>query len=378
MERGVQPAEQKRNRPIGSRSARVAVWSAVLVLVGVALIASSCASKNPYYPSARSHHTQEGFRNNYGRQPGSGFWKWKWDRLRDKSPKRPPDGYHFALRKPDAAFLQTNRGEPTLTWVGHATLLLQLGGVNIVTDPHFSPRASPVDLVGPKRVVAPALEIAQLPHIDIVLLSHNHYDHLDVASVVKLNRQPGGPPLYFLPLGMRKWFAARGIINVVEMDWWEQRSHMGLEIAFTPMQHWSKRTLWDANQALWGGWYLLHPRFKFLFLADTGYSKDFADIYARYGAPDLAAIPIGHYEPRWFMQPQHVNPPESVRIHRDLHARQSVGVHWGTFEGLTDEYLDEPPRALKAALDAQRIPADEFFLMQHGETRHLVLRGPAS
>jgi N-acyl-phosphatidylethanolamine-hydrolysing phospholipase D len=350
------------------------VWSVVFAFVAAALAVSSCASKNPYYSAQRPHHTLEGFRNNYAQRPGGSFWKWKLEQWHDTRPKRPPGGYHFPLHKPDVEFLKGNRSAPTLTWIGHATLLVQLGGVNILTDPHFSGRASPVGFAGPARVVAPALEIAELPHIDIVVLSHNHYDHLDTPSMVKLNAQAGGPPLYFVPLGMKRWFAARGITNTVELDWWEEKNHMGLTIAFTPMQHWSKRTLWDANQVLWGGWYIKHPQFKFLFLADTGYSKDFQDIYERYGAPDLAAIPVGHYEPRWFMKTQHANPTESVQIHRDLHAKQSLGVHWGTFEGLTDEYLDEPPRALKAALAAARISDQEFFLLEHGEMRKLTLR----
>jgi L-ascorbate metabolism protein UlaG (beta-lactamase superfamily) len=272
--------------------------------------------------------------------------------------------------KPDAGFLAANRSEPTLTWIGHATLLVQIGGVNLLTDPHFTERASPVGFAGPKRRVPPALSLAELPHIDAVVISHNHYDHLDAGTVRQLNRQAGGAPRFFVPLGLKAWFAQEGIDNVVELDWWEHIEHMGLDVHLVPVQHWSARTPWDRNRTLWGGWMVEHPSLRFFFAGDTGYSKDFADIRGRFGPIDLAAIPVGCYEPRWFMKANHVNPEESLQIHRDLGARRSVGIHWGTFR-LTDERLDEPPQKLAQALAAAGVAQEEFFLMKHGELRRL-------
>jgi len=203
-----------------------------------------------------------------------------------------------------------------------------------------------------------------------VVVSHNHYDHLDAGTVTRLNRQAGGPPRFFVPLGLKAWFASRGVENVSELDWWDHLQHMGLAIHFVPVQHWSARSPWDRNETLWGGWVIEHPALRFFFSGDTGYSKDFADIRSRLGPIDLAALPVGCYEPRWFMKENHVNPEESVQIHRDLGARRSVGIHWGTFR-LTDERLDEPPKKLTEALAAAGIPAEQFFLMKHGETRNL-------
>jgi len=220
-------------------------------------------------------------------------------------------------------------------------------------------------------VVPPALDFGALPRVDIVVLSHNHYDHMDKETLVRLAAQPGSPPRYFVPLGLRRWFEAHGIKTVEELDWWDFRVVGNLTLHFVPTQHWSKRTLWDANQSLWGGWMIESPRFRFLHAGDAGYSADFIDIGKRFARIDLAALPVGGYAPRWFMQINHLDPDEAVAAHKDLGARASVGMHWGTFAGLTDEPLDEPPKRLAQALAREGIPPEEFFIMQHGEMRRL-------
>ena len=338
-------------------------------------------------PSTPSHHRAEGFQNNYTpfRPKGLGeLLRWRFAAMRDGLP-RPP-------RQPtprvaaDLAFVKANSVAsamvPAITWIGHATVLVQAGGLNLLTDPQFSERASPFSFIGPKRAQPPGVALADLPRIDVVVISHNHYDHLDEASVVALNRQPGGPPLFLVPLGQKPWFAGVGITQVVELDWWQSHRVGATEIALVPVQHWSGRSLTDRMETLWGGYAVFAPDLHAYFAGDTGYSKDFADARERFAARqvpergggfDVALIPVGAYEPRWFMQSQHVDPDEAVRIHRDLGAKRSLGIHWGTFE-LTDESLDEPPQALAAARSAQGVADESFFVMAVGETRRIPPR----
>jgi N-acyl-phosphatidylethanolamine-hydrolysing phospholipase D len=335
------------------------------------LIVLSARATRSMSNANKTHHTAEGFCNNYSSAPHGSFWKWQRERWANGVPKIPEGGYHFELLHPDVGWLRDNRTEPTLTWVGHATFLLQLNGLNILTDAHFSERASPVQFAGPKRVVPPALRLSELPHIDAVVISHNHYDHLDRASVKRIAAQPGGSAHFFVPLGLKAWLAGIGIREATQLDWWEGAEHGGLKFTLTPVQHWSSRTPFDRDKTLWGGWVVEHPQFRFFFAGDTGYSQDFKDIAERLGQIDLAAIPIGAYEPRWFMKIMHVNPEEAVKIHQDLRARHSVAMHWGTFI-LTDEPLDEPPQRLAAARRAAGIAPETFFVMKHGETRKLA------
>ena len=320
------------------------------------------------------HHTETGFRNNHpdGWRRGS-LWAWQRERWSKGVAKPPPGGWRFPADVPNTGWLRANRSVPTITWLGHSTFLVQLDGVNIITDPHLSPRASPLRALGPKRWMPPAIAIEDLPRIDIALISHNHYDHLDAATVTRLAGQPGGAPRYMVPLRLAEWFKRRGLHSVTELDWWQMFATHGLSLTFTPVQHWSARSAWDRDHSLWGGWRVDHRDFSFFFAGDSGYSPDFKEIYRRLGAVDLAALPIGAYAPRWFMQVMHVDPDEAVQIHLDLHARHSVAMHWGTFV-LTDEALDEPPQRLQRALANAELGPQDFWLMRHGETRGLPLR----
>lgn len=340
-----------------------------VVLTLLTFLCTGCDSPQ-VQSNGKPHHTGLGFRNNYPHPDKPSFWKWQWTRWTQGVPSDPEAGYAFPMHRPDLVFLSANRTEPTLTWIGHATFLLQLGGVNILTDPHFTQRASPVSFAGPRRHTPLPLEIAELPPVDVVVISHNHYDHLDLPTVKALNRQAGNPPLFLVPLGQRAWFASQGITRVTELDWWESIAHQGLNFHLAPVQHWSKRTLWDTNETLWGSWVIEHSRMRVLFGGDFGYSKDLADIAKRFTRFDLALLPIGAYEPRWFMSIMHVNPKEAVQAHRDLKARHSIGMHWGTFR-LTDETLDDPPKKLAEALSDAGLSRDDFSVMAHGETRRL-------
>jgi N-acyl-phosphatidylethanolamine-hydrolysing phospholipase D len=378
----------KQKRPlVGMKSA----WNAIkLVVIPFVFTLSGCATVNDDYNPAKKHHRPDGFQNNYTEATDKSrmeLLRWQLARLRAGLPK-PPEQLTPVVA-PDLKFVSANNGanqEPAITWIGHATMLMQMGGLNILTDPHFSERASPVQFAGPKRYQAPGIALKDLPRIDLVLLSHNHYDHLDVASVRGLNAQAGGPPLFLVPLGVKKWFTNEGITNVQQMDWWDTRSVKTasgeVEVHFTPVQHWSARSLSDRRATLWGGFALFAKDFHLYFSGDTGYSKDFIDTQnhfasrqgaAQGGGFDMALIAVGAYEPRWFMKEQHANPQEAVQIHLDLQAKRSIGIHWGTFD-LTDESLDQPPKDLAAARNAKNLPKEAFDVMAIGQTLKLPRR----
>ena len=222
-----------------------------------------------------------------------------------------------------------------MTWLGHSTVVVSMDGVFFMTDPIFSDRASPSQMVGPKRYRDVPCSVHDLPStLDAVLISHNHYDHLDMSTVTLLNARYGVDLRWFVPQGLGSWFESAGCDNVVELDWWEENcipEKGDVSFVFVPAQHWSKRTLSDDNKSLWGGWAVIGPNNRFYFSGDTGYCPVFKQIGQMYGPFTAAAIPIGAYEPRWFMKYQHVNPEEAVQIHEDVKSNFSLGIHWGTF-----------------------------------------------
>jgi N-acyl-phosphatidylethanolamine-hydrolysing phospholipase D len=358
---------------------KLSALAAVVSVASCAIYASQ--SVNAYYNAAKAHHTPDGFKNNYPHETNQNFWKWQWERLtQGTAAKAPEAGWHSVLPsvKPDVAFLKNNRTERTLTWIGHATVLLQTSGINIITDPIFSDRASPVQFAGPKRQVPLMMSLDELPAIDVVFISHNHYDHLDIGTIRAFaKRFPNAT--YVVPLGFKAWLANEGVTNVRELDWWESVVLSGLTYTLVPVQHWSKRTLTDTNRMLWGGMVIednIKPSaqtgaWRFLHTGDTGYSQDFKDIGARFPQGfDWLAVPIGAYEPRWFMKAQHVNPDEAAQIMKDVGARDALAIHWGTFV-LTDEPLDQPPKDLANALTKYAVDPARFHVFKNGEMRKL-------
>ena len=255
---------------------------------------------------------------------------------------------------------------PTLTWIGHATLLIQLDGLNILTDPHFSERASPIGFAGPRRLNPPGVAFEALPPIDVVVISHDHYDHLDRPTVERLAATHN--PLFLVPLGLKAWFASIGIDRVRELDWWDHQSVGAVTFTLTPVQHWCARTPFDTNRRLWGGWALAGRERRVFFGGDTGYYEGFSEIGARLGPFDLALVSISAYEPPAIMRLTHTTPEEALRVYTDVRARTFVAMHWGTFD-LSDEPLDEPPRRLRAAARAMNLPDDRVWVLAHGETR---------
>ena len=256
--------------------------------------------------------------------------------------------------------------EAAVTFIGHASFLVQFSRLNVLVDPVFASRVGPFGLFGPKRVCPPALRLGELPRIDVVLVSHNHYDHLDLAALRWLARHRR--PQFVAPLGLRTWLEARGVGPMKELDWWQTHTtNDGTEITCTPAQHWSSRTPWDRCRSLWGGFGLRNHAGSFYFAGDSGWGSHFATLRARLGSPAISLLPIGAYEPRWFMEPAHMNPAEAVRAHLALGSRRSLAMHFGTF-CLTDEGIDDPGRALAAARDAQGVEADAFAVPAIGET----------
>jgi N-acyl-phosphatidylethanolamine-hydrolysing phospholipase D len=333
------------------------------------------------------HHTPGGFRNNYVASVTKSLGdilRWQFQRLRAGLPPAPR--LATPCQKADLELIHRNSRPqdmtPALTWIGHATSLVQASGLNVLTDPIFSRRASPLRFAGPSRVYPPGLRISELPHIDVVVISHNHYDHLDRDSVLALSHQPGGSPLFLTPLGLKAWLRKLQITNAEELDWWQHYSHKGVDFHCTPAQHWSGRGVHDRNQTLWCAWAVLGADFHWFFTGDTGYSQDFADA-RRYladkqseqvgGGFDLALIAVGACLPRWFMRLQHVDLMEAVQVHLDLGAKRSLGVHWGTFS-LSDEPLDQPLHELDAARIAKGVSEEQFFIVPIGATRRVEPR----
>jgi N-acyl-phosphatidylethanolamine-hydrolysing phospholipase D len=341
------------------------VYRSVFAFIGFFFI-FGCASQP--VASQKQHHTPNGFRNLYINDENSlwDFLRWQWQRIFKNIAGR--EKYQFEIAKNNPEFLKSNNSRTTLTWIGHATVLLQLKGKNILTDPLFSQRSSPVQWAGPKRMVSPGISMENLPPIHMVLISHDHYDALDEHSVMQLFERPGGKDtVFFVPLGLQKWFNKRGITRVFEMDWWDNTQMNDFSLTAVPVQHWSKRSPFSRNRTLWAGWVVEVADFRFFFAGDSGYCPHFKQIGEKFGKIDLAAIPIGAYEPRWFMAKHHISPEESVKVHQDINAEKSIGIHWGTFI-LTDEPLDEPPQRLAKAVKNAGLEPEAFVVLKHGET----------
>ena len=274
--------------------------------------------------------------------------------------------------KPDIAVPRAAPGRLLATWIGHSSVLLQIAGLNVLTDPIWSPRASPFSFIGPRRMVPPAIELEQLPPIDVVLLSHNHYDHLDERTVRALGRR-NPDTRWVVPSGLKSLVGSLGARAVTELGWWEEHTAGGLSVAATPAQHHSARGLGDRGRSLWCGYAIAGGDRRVFFAGDTGHHPEFGAIGRRHGPFDLTLMPVGAYEPRWFMRSVHMNPEEAVRSHQELTgagARDAamLGIHWGTFR-LTDEPPGEPPvRARRAWLDAG-LPEENLWVLRHGETR---------
>jgi L-ascorbate metabolism protein UlaG (beta-lactamase superfamily) len=316
----------------------------------------------PGYRGPRSDHFDGEVFSNQCAGAGKSFADfWRWQRTRKPAlwPAWVENRAH-----PDIARALAP-GEAALTFINHITFLIQYPGLNVLTDPVYSERVSPVPWAGPRRVRAPGLAFEALPPVDIVLVSHNHYDHLDLETLRRLYESHA--PRVVTGLGNAAFLTAHGVGNVIELDWWQRTVVGGAEITFTPAQHWSGRGLRGRNRTLWGGFVVRVGAGTLCFAGDTGYGGHFTEIARRLGSPDVALLPIGAYAPRWFMQEQHMDPDDAVRAHLDLEAKLSIATHFGCFQ-LTDEGFDDPVIELATALARRSVPAGHFRALEVGET----------
>ena len=276
--------------------------------------------------------------------------------------RKDPGGFVTPRREPDRALVDGIA--PQLTWIGHASFLLTLGGKRVLIDPVFSKRLGPVS-----RLTPPGIEIDALPPIDLVLVTHNHRDHLDPWSLERLSRASPAPQ-FVVPLGNGELLKSLGAEKTTELDWWQSTELGGLEVTLVPARHWSMRFPWDRNDMLWGGFVIRGSEGTVYHSGDTAFFDGFAEIGKRLGPIDWAMLPIGAYEPRWFMEPQHMGPEEAVEAARLLGARRLVAMHWGTFK-LTDEPIGEPPVRARAAFEKAGDRERELWILDVGETRAL-------
>lgn len=347
------------------------VFSIVLFLFLATMIVDYIISAPGYQGPKMDHFDGKRF-TNYDGVRARGFLdviKWsftgdpgEWnDHLKDGSST-------YGDAPPDLA----SEGETRVTYVNHATFLIQTDGLNILTDPIWSMRASPFQWIGPKRMRLPGIRFEDLPEIHLVLISHNHYDHLDLNTVKRLNDR--FQPLFVTPLGVSTFLRNHGITNTFELDWWDERQiNEEVAIAGVPAQHFSGRGLTDRDKTLWCGYILQTPTGNIYFAGDTGYDGFFKKIGYQYAPIDLALIPIGAYRPRWFMSPIHVNPEEAVLIHRDVQSELSIGMHFGTFP-MADDGMEEPVEDLAVAREKYQVPDSSFITLKEGHARTFKIK----
>jgi len=256
----------------------------------------------------------------------------------------------------------------SVTFINHSTMLIQYQGINILTDPIWNHRASPLTILGPKRVRRPGVTLDDLPPIDLVLISHNHYDHLDIETLKSLAERCS--PIVVTGRGNTPVLQQAGLGTIQELDWWESFRHRALDIVFTPTQHFSGRGLFDRQKSLWGGFVMASPAGHVYFSGDTGVGPHHAQLRERFKEFRVAFLPIGAYEPRWFMKSAHMNPAEAVEAHQLLNAKVSIGIHFGTFANLTDEGIEQPLKDLAEALVKAEVDPGRFVTLRFGETRN--------
>lgn len=326
------------------------------VIIIFLITSASCASSADWKKRENMSAPFDGKRfYNLEKMPDKSFWtvmKWRFNAPKNSWPqwvKSQP------IKVPEKLL------NLSFILVNHATVLIHMDGMNILTDPIWSERCSPVSFAGPKRVRQPSIAFEDLPKIDVVVISHNHYDHFDLPTIEMLKEKHD--PMFFVGLGNGELLKSAGVSKYAELDWWEAYPINGVKVNFVPAQHWSARGVIDRSEALWGGFVIEGTQDKVYFAGDTGYGKFFKEIGQRYPNISLSLLPIGAYKPRWFMRHQHINPEEAVMAHQDLGSKMGAAIHYGTFK-LSDEDIDEPLKDLRAA--KTKLKVDNFIETDFG------------
>lgn len=328
-----------------------------LAIIILFLSCSATSQKKLNSPQFDSNSNK--FKNKYVQEKSLiTVFKWLWSREKEQWPE------NIKNKKEDNVNVEIKDNEFALSFINHSTFLIQFNGINILTDPVYSERTSPVQWAGPKRVRKPGIKFKNLPQIDVVIISHNHYDHMDADTLQNLEKKFS--PLILAPLGDKEFLDGLGLKNVKELDWWEEVKVRDHNFIYVPAQHFSGRGLFDRMESLWGGYVIQSKNKQIYFAGDTGYSKHFSEISQKLGPIDFSLIPIGAYEPRWFMKDMHVNPDDAVLAHKDLKSKHSIGMHYGTWQ-LTDEKIDQPIIDLEIA--KKKYQVDNFSTLFEGETK---------
>ena len=335
----------------------------IILILGI-LVVSGCGNNGVEFDPNKAHHGDGVFKS-----PKQGsFFAHRSMRKKEGDPPVPTaEELASMVTEADLELIASPAEVPRVTWIGHATALVQYRDIAYLTDPHLFQYPFRFEFGIKPRVTQPALDFEEMPDIDFVVISHNHYDALDHRTVDLI----GDRVTWYVPLGLKTWFTGRGIAagRVIELDWWESHNFEDrAEITLTPAQHWSRRGPWDTNKSLWGGWAVKVDDFNSWFAGDTGYHDSyFREIGERLGPFRLAMIPIGAYAPRYYMQSAHVDPSQAVDLHLEVRARQSMPLHWGTFQ-LTIEPLLEPAQLLVAEMQKRGLPLEQFRPVDIGET----------
>lgn len=348
---------------------------AILFLSGGCVTARYQGSKSDHFDGRRFFNPDDAAERTFAE-----FLRWQFTRQTKDWPED-PSAYGKPL--PSDAIVPASfdgaRDFAKVSFINHATVLIESPGLNLLTDPVWSERVSPVSWAGPRRFRPAGIPFDGLPRIDVVMISHNHYDHMDLPTISRL--EASFKPIFLVALGDRDLVRSAGVPaeRIVENDWWDRRLVQvrgpgdPVEVHFVPAQHWSSRTSFDRNLSLWGGFFIRWTRGSIYYSGDTGFGGHFKAIRERIGSPDLAILPIGAYEPRWFMREQHMNPDDAVKAHLELRAAASLGVHWGTFQ-LTDEGYEDPVRELITVLKSRNVSAERFFVLREGASTGVMSR----
>ena len=298
------------------------------------------------YKNINQHYIQPSFKM---------VWHWQ----KERQTKKKDFSYQVPVTAtPEIDFIHSNQSKPTITWIGHSTFFIQINGKNILTDPVWAKRLSFF-----KRLSPPGINLDELPPIDYVLISHNHYDHLHLASIKKLK----GNPIFLVPAGLGRWFVRRGFKETAMFDWWGSLNQDGMRLTFVPAEHWSRRTMTDTNRSHWGGWVIeCDGQPTIYFAGDSGYFEGFRSIGEHFDI-DYSLMPIGSYEPEWFMGPQHVTPRDAVRAYLESGGKFMIPMHYGAFY-LSDETPKEALDAMYTAWSEERLDPGRLLVPKLGET----------